>query len=154
MKFFETIKNKDVSTMSVPLEKEMYGVKIKKLPNGQYIKALATVQNLPQILLENCFPNIDTDEDIVKSIMELDKDKLLIMAGKLIQVIPEQFLKIVSNLLDIPFEKLMNELSPNETLDILEAYWKMNDLSVFFEKLKGMVKQNKTVQTILQSQKK
>lgn len=146
------LQSKDASNISVPTEKELHGIKIRKLPNGAYIKALNTVQDLPKVLIEACFPGIDADT-IFEDIQTLNKDDLLIMAGKCIQVIPEQFLKIVSNLLDIPFEKLMDELTPKETLDILEAYWEMNDLSAFFNRLKGVLMKNKTVQSILQSKK-
>jgi hypothetical protein len=140
--------SKDASNISIPLSKELYGVKIRKLPNGAYIKALNTVQDMPKVLLEACFPEVDAN-DIFEDIQNLNKDEILILAGKCIQVIPEQFLKIVSELLNIPFDKLMNELSPNETLEILEAYWQMNDLSAFFNRLKGMVMKNKTVQEML-----
>lgn len=144
--------NKDASNISIPLLKELHGVKIRKLPNGAYIKALNTMQNLPKVLMEACFPGVEAD-DIFDEIQGLNKDELLLLAGKCIQVIPEQFLKVVSNLLDIPFEKLMNELTPNETLEILEAYWQMNDLSDFFNRLKGMVMKSKTAQELMKSSK-
>jgi hypothetical protein len=138
----------DASQISVPIDKEIYGVKIRRLPNGAYIKALNTVQNLPEILLEACFPGMPAD-DILAELQSLNSEKLLIMAGRLIQVIPEQFLKIVSELLDIPFEILMDKLTPAETLIILEEYLNANDLTSFFESMKRMVMGNKTVQTIL-----
>jgi hypothetical protein len=143
-------KNTDKMAVSVPLEKELYGVKIRKLPNGAYIKALQAVQNLPAILLENCFPGQDKD-DILKQLGKLDKDGMLAIAGKLIAVIPEEFFKLVSGLLDIPMEKLIDELSPTETIQIIEAFWEANDMSPFFEKLKkifgNMIKTAPTIQT-------
>ena len=145
---FEKIIKKDASTVSVPLEQELYGVKIRKLPNGQYIKALNTFQNLPEILLEACFPGMKSDK-VMEELQALDSDKLLIMAGKLIQVIPEQFLKLISNLLDIPFEKLMYELAPNETVEILQAFWEKNDLANFFVTLKGMVMKSPTLSKVM-----
>lgn len=144
-------KKNDASTASIPLEKTIYGVTIKKLPNGAYIRALNTFQNLPEILLEGCFPGMKADK-IIEELQALDSDKLLVMAGKLIQVIPEQFLKLVSDLLDIPFEKLMDELSPNETIEILQAFWEKNDLSAFFERLKGMVMKSKLVSNLIKTE--
>jgi hypothetical protein len=125
----------DKLSVSVPRNKELYGVIIRKLPNGAYINALQTVQNLPAILLENCFPGEDID-DILKQLGQINKDSLLAIAGKLMAVIPEEFFKIISELLDIPLEKLINELTPAETIEIIEAFWEANDMSPFFEKLK------------------
>lgn len=128
-------KKTDKMAVSVPRDSELYGVKIRKLPNGAYIKALQTVQNLPAILLENCFPGEDID-DIMKQLGKLDKDGLLAIAGKLMAVIPEEFFKLIAGLLDIPLAKLIDELTPTETLQIIEAFWEVNDMSPFFEKLK------------------
>lgn len=128
-------KKTDKLAVSVPLEKDLYGVKIRKLPNGAYIKALQTVQNLPAILMEKCFPGMDID-DILNQLKQLDKDGILAIAGHLMTVIPEEFFKIVSELLSIPYEKLMDGLTPTETIEILEAFWEVNDMSPFFEKLK------------------
>ena len=128
-------KKTDKLAVSVPLEKDLYGVKIRKLPNGAYIKALQTVQNLPAILMEKCFPGMDID-DILNQLKQLDKDGILAIAGHLMTVIPEEFFKIVSELLSIPYEKLMDDLTPTETIEILEAFWEVNDMAPFFEKLK------------------
>jgi hypothetical protein len=132
-------KKTDTMAISVPIEKVLYGVKIRKLPNGAYIKALQTVQNLPAILMENCFPGQDI-EDILKRFGSIDKDGILALTGQLMAALPEQFLKLISTLLDISLEKLTDELSPKETIEILEAFWEANDLSPFFEKLKGILK--------------
>lgn len=131
-------KNKDASNISVPLDKVVHGVKVRKLPNGQYIKALNSINDLPEVLLKACFPGADAN-DILKQLQGAGSDMLVNIAGKLLQVVPEQFLQFISTLLDIPIDKLTDELSPNETLEIVEAYWEMNDLSSFFSKIKGRV---------------
>jgi predicted transcriptional regulator len=137
-KFFKT-ENKDASEISVPLEKELYGVKIRKLTNGAYIKALNTVQNLPGIIIKGCFPGQDL-EDILKYFQTISVENIIFLAGKLLATMPEHFLKLISELLDIPFEKLRDDLTPKETLEILEAFWKVNDIDPFFEILKRTVK--------------
>lgn len=131
----------DASEISVPMENELYGVKIRKLPNGQYIKALNAVQNLPQLIIKGCFPGQELDEilTIFTDPNNINTDNILALTGKLLAAVPEQFLKLISVLLDIPVEKLTNELTPNETLEILKAFWEVNDMSPFFENLKKIV---------------
>jgi len=128
-------KKEDKMSISIPRERELYGVKIRKLPNGAYIKALQTIQNLPALLIEKCFPGMDVD-DILKQLSQIDKDGFLALVGHLMSVLPAEIFKLISTLLDIPLEKLMDELTPAETLEILEAYWEVNDLTPFFERLK------------------
>lgn len=143
-------KKKDMSEVSVPLGHELHGVKIRKLPNGAYIKALNAVQNLPEILLKGCFPGQNID-DILKFFGDIDTDGLVMLAGKLLSVVPEQFLKLISELLDISCEKLIDELSPNETREILKAFWEVNDMSPFFESLKKMI-QSKGIMNLMSEQ--
>lgn len=141
-------KKKDATQISVPLEKELHGVKIRKLPNGAYIKALNTVQNLPQLIMEGCFPGKEL-EDVLSYFQSIDSNGLMALAGKLIAAVPEQFFKLISELLTIPLEKLMDELTPNETLEILVAFWEANDMSPFFENLKKKIFGMKMIQNLM-----
>lgn len=141
-------KSNDASTLSLPLEKTIHGVVIRKLPNGAYIKALSAIQDMPEAILKGCFPGMSLDE-ILGEFKNITADMLPVLAGKLLANVPEQFLKFISELTEIPFDKLMNELSPKETMDILEGMWELNDLTDFFKKLKGKVMMNKTIQDLM-----
>lgn len=143
-------RKKDASTISVPIEKELYGVKIRKLANGSYIKALNMVQNLPQLILEGCFPGQGIDK-IMEFFENINTDRIITLAGKLLAVLPKQLLKFISELLDIPMEKLIGELSPNETLEIIKAFWEANDLTPFFENIKKTIS-NKKIINLMTSQ--
>ncbi len=153
---FKSIANKksDASEISVPMEQELHGVKIRKLPNGQYIKALNAVQNLPQLIIEGCFPGQDLDEILTffTDPNNINTDNILAIAGKLLAAVPEQFLKLASVLLNIPIEKLTDELSPNETLEILKAFWEVNDMSPFFENLKKIMTGSNLIKNLMSGQ--
>ncbi len=127
-------KNKDATERSIPVLKTLHGVQIKKLPNGAYITALNKIQDMPETIIKGCFPGQDVD-DIMKFFENINSDNLVVLAGKLLANVPEQFLKFVSELTDIPYDVLMNKLTPSETLDILEALWGLNDLGHFFTRL-------------------
>lgn len=141
MNFFKNKKN-DAVELSLPVEKELHGIKIRKLPIGQYIQAINSLKNLPEILLKEAFPNMGIDE-IIQKFKTLNEDSLIEISGKLMKVIPEQSLKFVATLLDCDYEKLYNEISPKELLDILREFWKVNDMSNFMTDLKGMVMKSK-----------
>lgn len=141
-------KPKDVAALSLSLGKTIHGVVIRKLPNGAYIKALNAIQDMPEVILKGCFPGMSPDE-ILEEFKNITADMLPVLAGKLLANVPEQFLKFISELAEIPLDKLMNELSPKETLDILEAMWELNDLTDFFKKLRGKVMMNKSIQDLM-----
>lgn len=148
MNFLKNKKNKnnknDAVAISLPIEKEIYGIKIRKLPIGQYIQAINSLKNLPEILLKEAFPNMGVDE-IIQKLKTLNEDSLIELAGNLMKTIPEQALKFVSVLLDCDYKKLYNEVSPKELLEILKEFWKVNDMTNFMIDLKGMVMTSKTM---------
>jgi hypothetical protein len=141
-------KNKDAAPLSIPQVKTVHGVEIRKLPNGAYLKALNAIQDMPEVILKGCFPGMDPD-DILEEFKNISVDMIPVLAGKLLANVPEQFLKFLSELTEIPYERLMNELTPKETMDVLDAMWELNDLTDFFKKLKGKVMGSKKIQEMM-----
>ncbi len=97
--------------MSLPETKELHGVKIVKLPVARYIKALNTLENLPNIMT----------------------------------AVPTEFCRLVSELLNIPEERLLdvdneNPLSLNDLIEIIIAFWEMNDMTDFFGNVQRLKK--------------
>ena len=123
--------------LSIPDEKTLYGINIKKLPIGQYIKTTELLKDLPQILLKDVFPGADIDK-LVDKFKNMDEQFLFEITGKLLTVVPDQFLKVVSSLLDCEYEYLRDNITPNELLEIILAMWEVNDMSNFFKNLKKM----------------
>ena len=139
--------NKDKSLkISAPKEKTLYGVKIRKLPMGKYIKFLQTAEELPQLLVGKMFPNEDI-RGIAQYLKELDGEKLPELLTKLMTVIPNELMGLISELLDIPIERLTEDtpegLSLSELMEIVTEFWELNDMSGFFanaRRLAGKVK--------------
>lgn len=123
--------------LSIPLEEELHGIKIRKLKVGEYIRATETLKNIPAALLADIFPGKELDE-ILGALQTLNKSSLLDIAGKLMMSAPKQLLVFISSLINEPIEKL-EDLSLNELFDVLYAFWKVNDLTDFMQKLKRTV---------------
>ena len=69
------------------------------------------------------------------------------MDTRLLAVVPEEIMRLLSELLDIPRERLLEDspeaLSPKELLEIISAFWDLNDMTDFFgiaRRLAGQVK--------------
>lgn len=121
--------------MSAPREYELHGVKIRKLPVGRYIRAMHTLEELPQILAEGILPKGTPPGQLSKMLADLNPETMSQTALRLLAVLPEQACRLLSELLDIPSKLLLDPdegLSPAELAEILEAFWKINDMSDFF----------------------
>lgn len=123
---------------SIPMSYQLNGITIKKLPNGQYFKALAAIENLPEIILKQCFPNMKPHE-VLEQLKTVNEDMIFSMISRLLRVVPEQFLRLIAELIDAEYEYLRDELSPKETFDVLKAFWEVNDYSDFFADIKKMM---------------
>lgn len=129
----------DFFRKSVPTKSIIHGIEIKKLPIGKYLDAVNSIKDLPEILLKNNFPGLNT-EDILKKFKKIDEQMLFELLGSMLVTIPEQTLRFVATLIDVPYEKLRNEITPNELKDILKEFWKVNDMSSFFQDILEAVK--------------
>ena len=121
--------------ISAPKEKTLYGVKIRKLPMGKYIKFLQTAEELPQLLVGKMFPN-ENIAGIAQYLKELNREKLPEFITKLMAVVPNELMSLISELLDIPIERLTEDtpegLSLSELMEIIKEFWELNDMSGFF----------------------
>ena len=129
--------------ISVPAEKELYGVRIVKLPIARYLRALNTLESLPHIMITELAPAGEDLGLLLQKIMSGDKQTIEAVFFRLIKTFPTEILKLVSDLLNIPEDRLLdpnNEsgLSLKELLEILIAFWEMNDLTDFFQNVRRL----------------
>jgi hypothetical protein len=130
---------KDFFRKSIPAKSSIHGIEIKKLPIGKYLDAVSSIKDLPEILLKNNFPGMNSEE-ILKKFKKIDENMLFELVGSLMVVVPDQALRFVANLIDVPFDVVRNELTPNELKDVLKEFWKVNDMTDFFADILGAVK--------------
>lgn len=131
--------------MSIPKSYELYGVTIRKLPIAKYIAVLREVNDLPSLLLGELFPEGSNLNDSLERLQNLDRSTTLALIGRLLKVVPEEFCKILSQLLNIPEERLLdvdcqNPLSLSELTEIIEAFWQVNDMSDFLMTVQSLTK--------------
>lgn len=129
--------------MSAPPEYELHGVKIRKLPVGKYIQVMRTLDDLPELLLGEAFPECTNMGEAMGALVGLNQDKMTRIALRLLTVVPEQACRLLGGLLDIPPEALLDPergLSPAELAEVVEAFWRANDLSAFFETVRRLSK--------------
>lgn len=135
--------------MSIPKSYSLYGVTIRKLPIAKYIAVLREVNDLPSLLLGELFPEGSNLNNSLERLQNLDRSTTLALIGRLLKVVPEEFCKILSELLDISEERLLdvnceNPLSLSELAEIIQAFWEINDMSDFFQTVQSLTKKAPT----------
>lgn len=131
-----TKKDKSLN-MSMPSEETLYGVNIHKLTIAKYIEVMRTLDDLPKILF-GALPELGDVNDVISFIANLNREKIIDIITRLLTVAPEQICRLLSKLLDIPECRLLDSSAPDglgltELIKILEAFWRKNDMSDFFQ---------------------
>lgn len=135
-------KDKSVQ-ITAPKEYTLHGVKIHKLPIVKYVQVMEAAENLPALLLGEAFPDVDNFADLVVNITKMDRSTMLVILARLFKVVPVQLCDLLSQLLDIPRERLLepkcsNPLSLTELLEIINAFIDINDLASFFTNVRSL----------------
>lgn len=142
--FFNKREDKSLN-LSAPKEKELYGVRIHKLTIGKYAQTLKAVDDIPALLLDGVFPESKNAVDMVKQMFSTDRETMLAIIGRLFITVPTEICSLLSELLDIPKERLLasegeDVLGLTEISEILVAFAELNDYSTFFTNVHSLKK--------------
>lgn len=120
--------------LSLKEEVKLYGIIVRKMPNGAYFRALQTLKNLPKNFIEI----LELDENSKLSDL-LDTKNVGNIIIKLLMVLPGFTFDFLSELMDIDRNVLEEELTPTETIEIVKKFWEINRLNDFFEQMKPII---------------
>lgn len=120
---------------SLPKTKTIHGVEIKKMPCGKYFEALQTLKDLPEDFMKELSNN---GQDFKLSEM-FTIENIMNVVMKLLIILPDFTFEFLSKVMDIDKDTLENELTPKELLDVVQEFWKINELESFFEQMKPII---------------
>lgn len=120
---------------SLPKIKTVHGVEIEKKPCGKYFEALQTLKNLPEDFIKELS---DNGQDFKLSEM-FTVENIMNLITKLLIILPDFTFNFPSKLMDINRETIENQLTPKELLDVVQEFWKINELESFFVQMKPIL---------------
>lgn len=135
------------AAMSLPKNKKVHGIEIKKVPVGKYIAAMREMEELPSIIIHELFPGKSV-ADILMNFSNADEEFATALLGKLLIVLPEKLLEALCSIVDIDMSAVINQLTPKELLDILREFWKVNEMTDFFKSVSELIKKKLPTQNI------
>lgn len=121
--------------LSLPKTKNIHGVEIKKMPCGKYFEALQTLKDLPEDFIKELSDNA---QDFKLSEM-FTMENIMALVTKLLIILPDFTFRFLSTLTDIGEDTIRNQLTPKELLDIVQEFWKINELESFFDQMKPIM---------------
>ena len=132
---------KTSESISLNKSKKIHNVEIKKMPCGKYFEALQTLKDLPEDFIKELS---DNEQDFKLSEM-FTVENIMTLITKLLIILPDFTFRFLSTLIEIDEETLRNEITPKELLDIIQEFWKINELESFFDQMKPILKKITTL---------
>lgn len=126
---------KSNETKSLPKAKTIHGVEIKKMPCGKYFEALQTLKDLP----EDFIKELSNDGQDFKLSEMFTMENIMNLVMQLLVILPNFTFEFLSKVMDIDKDTLENELTPKELVDVVQEFWKINELESFFEQMKPII---------------
>lgn len=115
---------------------KIHGIEIKKMPCGKYFEALQTLKNLPEDFIKELS---DNKQDFKLSEM-FTIGNIMTLVTRLLIVMPNFTFEFLSKLMEIDKEILEDKLTPKQVLDIIQEFWRINELESFFDQMKPIMK--------------
>lgn len=120
---------------SLPKIKTIHGVEVEKKHCGKYFEALQTLKDLPEDFIKELS---DNGQDFKLSEM-FTVENIMNLITKLLIILPDFTFNFLSKLMDIDRETIENQLTPKELLDVVQEFWKINELESFFVQMKPIL---------------
>lgn len=120
---------------SLPKIKTVHGVEIEKKPCGKYFEALQTLKDLPEDFIKELS---DNGQDFKLSEM-FTVENIMNLITRLLIILPDFTFNFLSKLMEIDRETIENQLTPKELLDVVQEFWKINELESFFVQMKPIL---------------
>ena len=136
---YKNRKQDDTYSISRPITQVVHGIRVDKAPVGRYLDFTKRLPNLVMEVLDATFPDMKPD-DILTLLSGASANPQVIrdLITRLISVAPEKLLDVMSGIMAVDREKLL-ALTPADLMDVLEAFWKLNDYTDFFQRARRAV---------------
>ncbi|MBQ7885498.1 MAG: hypothetical protein IJ313_01240 [Clostridia bacterium] len=136
---------KTSAQLSVQSEKMVRGYAVKRLPLGDYLRAIDALRETPETVMAELFPGMN-EMDMLGTLKKMDKNMLAGLMIRAMGVIPAEAVKLLSVLTGVDQEALMSDpaIGLDGAAEMLEAFWELNGIENFIraaERMAAQVKQ-------------
>jgi hypothetical protein len=134
------------TALSLPKSVSVRGYIIRKLPLGEYLKALEALNALPADLLSACFPGMSPGA-VLDELKRFDAAALQRVIGRLMIAAPSQIIRMTAALTGIDEKALLEDpcVSLDGLAEIMLTWIEVNDLENFTRDVRALFSKTRTV---------
>lgn len=123
---------RDSVRKSLPREKKIRGYWVRRMPMGQFLRAMERLQEAPGELMEQLLPG-KGDMPFFSALKTLDAEAVKRLVMKAAGILPEYAVRLFAEVSGIEEEKLLCDpaVGPEGFMEMLEAFWEVNGLGNF-----------------------
>ena len=117
---------------SLPREKKIRGYVVKRMPIGQYLRAMERMQEASEELPRQLLPGRG-EVPFFAALKMLDAEAVKKLVLKAAGIVPEFAVRLFAEVSGIDEERLLNDpnIGPEGFAEMLEAFWEVNGLGNF-----------------------
>ena len=118
--------------LSLPRSITVRGYEIRRMPLGQYLQAIRSLETFPRETAERLVPEGDLAA-VLEALKTPDRGKLIDFVLKAVAVVPVQAAALIAALTGIPQDTLLSDeaIGADGLLEIVDAWLTVNDAENF-----------------------
>ncbi len=132
--------------LSLPQSQTVRGYEIHRAPLGTFLQTVKQLQDFPEQMMKSLFPGMDL-QAILLALKTSDSDFLGKLIVRALSIVPEQALKLIAKLTDIPETKLKSDpqIGIDGLAEIVLAWFEVNQIENFMRTASGLLAKTKAL---------
>lgn len=136
------IGKKSSPALSVKSSERVRGYEVRRLPLGEYVQVMEALRELPQTVLDACFPGLSAPQ-MLQKLKGVDREGLAELCYRALDVAPGEALRLLSLLTGVPEDALFADpaIGLDGAMELLEAFWRLNGIENFIQAVRRLAAQ-------------
>ena len=126
------MREKSSAALSVKRSETVRGYEVKRLPLGEYLRAMEALRDMPQTVMRVCFPEMDGAQ-MLQSLTRIDAKGLAQLMLRAMDVVPDEAIRLLSILTGVPEDAIFADpaIGLDGAAELAEAFWRLNGMENF-----------------------
>mgnify|MGYP000896179630 CR=1 FL=1 len=121
--------------VSIPRPTVLHGVTIKEQTTGAYLETIRKMGTILYDIFDAVFPK-QTPGQVFTELMTITSDGFRDMLLRIVAVAPDKAIEVLASIMGTTADHLRG-LPPYKLAQVCSAFWKVNNLSDFFQMARG-----------------
>lgn len=150
--YMDTTKEKTSTKLSTQTGRMVRGHEVRRLPLGEYLRAIDAVREMPESVMKACFPGLDA-EGILRYLRAMDKNTLMALVVRMLGIVPHEAVRLLAILTGIDEETLLTDpaIGLDGAAEMVEAFWELNGIENFMQAAERMAAKVKAIRAMVGS---